>query len=188
MTLDPHSTALILIDLQNSHIARQLAPHPAADVVRNSLLLADTLRQKGGTVVFVRVLVQEMLPFEVDAPFPRPATPPPANASELAPEVRAQVHEADILIAKRQWGAFYGTELDQLLRRHGIKTLIMGGIATNFGVESTARAAMDFGYRLLFAEDAMSTLSPEMHRFSIECLFPKMGRVRITKEILNLLG
>ncbi len=74
--------------------------------------------------------------------------------------------QEDLLITKRQWGAFHGTPLDQLLRRRGIKTIVMGGIATNFGVESTARAAIEQGYAVVFAEDAMTTMSAEMHQFA----------------------
>jgi nicotinamidase-related amidase len=89
-------------------------------------------------------------------------------------------------VTKRQWGAFYGTELDQLLRRRGIKTLIMSGIATNYGVESTAREAFDRGYELIFAEDAMSSMSAEAHRFSSENVFRTMGRVRSTRALIDL--
>jgi nicotinamidase-related amidase len=92
---------------------------------------------------------------------PPGAPAPPPDASHLAPE--AGVEATDIVITKRQWGAFYGTELDQLLRRRHIKTLVLGGIVTNFGVESTARAAYDRGYALVFAEDAMSGITAEAH-------------------------
>ena len=93
----------------------------------------------------------------------------------------------DVLVTKRQWGAFYGTDLDLQLRRRGIRTLIMTGIATNFGVESTARDAQERGYELVFAEDAMSSLSGELHAFVIENIFPVMGRVRSTEDILTAL-
>jgi nicotinamidase-related amidase len=83
-------------------------------------------------------------------------------------------------------GSFYGTQLDQILRRRGIRTIVLGGIATNFSVESTARAAMDLEYELIFAEDAMSSISEEMHSFSVENLFPRIGRVRNTQEIIGL--
>ncbi len=85
--------------------------------------------------------------------------PPPAIASQLVPE--SGVQDGDIVIVKRQWGAFYGTGLDQQLRRRGIRTIMIGGIATNIGVESTAREAFDRGYEMVFVEDAMSTISPE---------------------------
>ena len=91
----------------------------------------------------------------------------------------------DIVLAKRQWGAFYGTGLEQQLRRRSIRTIILGGIATNIGVESTARAAFDRGYELVFAEDAMSSISEDAHNFSVKNIFPRMGRVRSTEEILR---
>ena len=70
------------------------------------------------------------------------------------------------------------------LRRRGIKTIILAGIATNFGVESTARAAQDLGYALLFAEDAMSSIKAELHQFSVQNIFPILGRVRSTAALL----
>jgi nicotinamidase-related amidase len=115
----------------------------------------------------------------------RPSEPPPPSASELVPE--AGIQPGDIIITKRQWGAFYGTNLEQALDRKGIDTIIMAGIATNMGVESTARAAFDAGYALVFAEDAMTTMSAEWHEFPIKNLFPRMGRVRTTAEIIEAL-
>ena len=121
-----------------------------------------------------------------DAPNPRPPGGYPAAASELVPE--AGMQPGDVLIAKRQWGAFYGTGLEQQLRRRGVRTVIMGGIATNIGVESTARAALDMGYELVFAEDAMTTFSADAHTFAVTQIFPRMGRVRSTEQILAALA
>jgi nicotinamidase-related amidase len=95
--------------------------------------------------------------------------------------------EGDFLVAKRQWGAFNGTSLEQQLRRKGVDTIVLGGIATNIGVESTARAALDHDYQLVFAEDAMSSMSAEWHEFSVKNIFPRMGRVRSTEEIIAAL-
>jgi nicotinamidase-related amidase len=114
LSLDPRVTALVLIDLQRGIVGRQLAPHAAADVVRNAVRLADALRAKGGLVIFVRVKVTETLNLPVDAPTPRPANIPP-EASELVPELHVQA--GDVAVTKRQWGAFYGTDLEQQLRR-----------------------------------------------------------------------
>jgi nicotinamidase-related amidase len=185
LSLDPKTTALVLIDLQRGIVGRQLVPHPAADVVRNGVRLADALRAKGGLVVFVRVKIAEVLNLPVDAPTPRPANVLP-EASELVAELNVQA--VDVVITKRQWGAFYGTDLEQQLRRRQIRTIVMGGIATNFGVESTARAAYDRGYELVFAEDAMSSVSAEAHGFVISNIFPRMGRVRSTEQVLDAVG
>lgn len=183
--IDPRTTAVVLIDLQHSNLARELAPHPAPQVLEHCVQLADAWRTRGAAIVFVRVELAELRAAAADRPFPRPAQIPP-QASQLVDG--AHVQPGDAVIVKRQWGAFYGTELDQLLRRRGIRTLILGGIATNFGVESTARAAVDRGYDVVFAEDAMSTMSADMHRFAIESLFPLMGRVRSTAQLLEEAG
>jgi len=90
-------------------------------------------------------------------------------------------------VIKRQWGAFYGTDLDLQLRRRGIKTVIMTGLATNMGVESTARGAYDRVFELVFAHNAMSGLNGEMHEFSVTQMFPLMGKVRDTATIVAAL-
>jgi nicotinamidase-related amidase len=187
LDLHPEHAALISIDLQNSNFARQLAPHSAADVLAKTVQLADALRAKGGMIIWVRVDVTSLLSLPVDAPLSRPpgSPPPPANASELSPDLGMQV--GDVIVTKRQWGAFYGTDLEQRLRRKGIRTLIMSGIATNFGVESTARAAFDLGYELVFAEDAMTSLNADAHTFVAKEIFPRMGRVRSTDELMKAL-
>lgn len=183
-TLNLARTALVLIDLQNSNVKRELAPYTAEQTVGNCVLLAQEMRSRGAMVVYVRVLLNELPVPLADAPM-RPPGAPPYDASELAE--MAGVEATDIVVTKRQWGAFYGTELDQLLRRRGIDTLLLGGIATNFGVESTARAAFDRSYRLVFAEDAMSSMDGEAHHFACSHIFPKMGRVRSTRALIDML-
>lgn len=178
-------TALVLIDLQNGIVGRpHLAPYSGPEVVERSRRLAEAVRAKGGTVIYVHVLLHEVLHLPVDQPMPSSAPPPP-EASEIVAD--AGVHPGDVIIAKRQRGAFYGTNLEQQLRRRGITTIILAGIATNIGVESTARDAFDRGYALVFAHDAMSSMSTEMHEFAITKIFPAMGRVRTTDEILTTL-
>ncbi len=187
LLLHAKETALVLIDLERAIVSRELQPHTAPDVVARSAKLGEALRQAGGTVVYVHVLLHEVQRLPADSPMPPPPEPPPPSMSELVPEAGYQP-ATDILITKRQWGAFHATNLDQALRRKGIKTIILGGIATNFGVESTARAAQEHGYALVFAEDAMSSMKAEMHEFSVKTLFPIMGHVRSTAEILEALG
>jgi nicotinamidase-related amidase len=184
---DPRTTALVLIDLQNGIMGITLAPHSSAEVIARSAQLAAALRAKGGTIVYIRVDMNDIRHLPVDAPALDPnAPPPPAIASELVPE--SGYEKGDLLITKRQWGVFYGTELDQQLRRRNIRTILLGGVATNFGVESTARAAHDRGYELIFVQDAMSSLSAELHAFPIQHIFPRMGRVRTIEEVLAALA
>jgi len=94
----------------------------------------------------------------------------------------------DIIVTKRQWGAFYGTDLEMQLRRRAIDTIVLGGIVSNFGVESTARTANELGYNQVFAEDAMCALDEEGHKNSVTRIFPRLGRVRSTAQVLAALN
>jgi nicotinamidase-related amidase len=119
----------------------------------------------------------------VDAPNP-PGAPAP-DWTDDPPELPAQA--TDIAILKRQWGAFYGTDLDLQLRRRGIRTLVLGGISTPFGVESTARDAWERGYELVLPEDLSSAGALEPHRNAFGAIFPRISRIRTTAEVLAAL-
>ena len=107
---------------------------------------------------------------------------PPAFASEIVPDAGLQA--GDIVITKNNWSAFSGTNLEEQLRAKGIKTIVIGGIATNFGVESTARSAAGLGFNVVFVEDAMTTISADAQQFALANIFPRIGRVRSTGEVL----
>ena len=185
LDLDPKQTALVLIDLQKGILSRQTAPHSAPEVLARAVSLANAFRKAGALVVLVHVAFSpdggDVLKQPTDAG-PMPAAPDP-DWYVISPELARG--ENDIVIPKRQWGAFYGTPLDMQLRRRGIKTIVIGGIATNFGVESTARDAYEHGYALVFVEDAMAGLSDSAHSFAVSNIFPRLGRVRSTEEVLK---
>lgn len=189
LTLDPETTALVLIDLQNGILTRDTKPHVAKDVLARAIKLAERCRAKSALVVLVRVTPsadgKDRLAPPADQVFARPGAPPP-NYAEFPQTLGPK--PGDIVITKRQWGAFYGTELDLQLRRRGIETLIMGGIATTFGVESTARDAYELGYAQVFAEDAMAALTAEAHAFALANVLGRIGLVRSTAEILAALA
>jgi nicotinamidase-related amidase len=121
----------------------------------------------------------------VDAAMPVPPGGMPAEWSEFVPDVEA-LH-ADVIITKRQWSAFHGTELDLQLRRRGVDTILLGGVATNFGVESTARDAWQHSYSVVLAEDATTSNGPDMHKFAVERILPRVARIRSTDEIVAAL-
>jgi nicotinamidase-related amidase len=187
LSLNPKSTALVLIDLQKGVMGRPVAPHSAAQVIDNSVRLGASLSHAGGVVAPVHVAFSpdggDRLRQAVDRPNPIAALP--ADWSELVPEIAAL--RADFVIVKRQWGAFHGTELDLQLRRRGVDTIVLTGVATNFGVESTAREAWQQGYSVVVAEDAVSSLGEALHKFSIETILPRIARIRSTAEILAAL-
>jgi nicotinamidase-related amidase len=182
LELDPRTTALIIIDLQRGVVGRQTAPYPAADVVDRCAKLAADFRSQNAPIVYVRVDIANMFDVPVDSSMRPPGSPPPPpEFSELIPEAGFQ--PGDLFVTKRSWGAFGSTDLEKLLRDRGILTVVIGGIATNFGVESTARNAKDLGFAVVLPEDAMTSLSAEAHQFAVQQIFPRLARVRKAAEI-----
>ena len=186
ITLSPSTTALVLIDLQSGILQLPLAPRSGPDVLATAQDLALRFRTAGAPVVLVNVAFstngEDMLKAPVDRPMQIPEGGFPAGWSDLAPGL---AEPGDIRITKRHWGAFYGTELDLQLRRRGITTIVLAGIATNIGVESTAQSAHEHGYAVVIAEDACTSRSTEMHAFAVASIFPLLGRVT-TAEAIDL--
>ena len=180
--LDPKTSALILIDLQAGIVGMPLQPRSGPETLAAGKALAEKFRAAGAKVVLVRVDFApdfaDALQQPVDTPF-RGARPP--GWSALA---EGLAEPSDILIVKRQWGAFHGTELDLQLRRRGVRTIVLGGIATNIGVESTARHGWELGYELVLVEDACTSRSAELHDMAIRFIFPKIARVRQAADIV----
>ena len=184
ITLPTASTALILIDLQKGIATYQLAPYSFEAVLAKGKELARRFRVAKAPVVLVNVAFAQDFSDALKAPVERPMQAPPGGFTEDWSELADGLAEApDLKVSKRQWGAFYGTDLDLQLRRRGVTTVVIGGVATNMGVESTARAAHEHGYAVVLAEDAATSLSAEMHAFAFEHIFPHLGRVAKADEL-----
>ncbi|MFF7050363.1 isochorismatase family protein [Streptomyces griseorubiginosus] len=166
LALDPARTALVLVDLMDRIVALPLEPRKGTEVLAAAEELASTFRSAGAPVVLVRVQR------------PGVADQPPGSGL-----VAGLARDGDIEIVKRTIGAFQGTDLDARLREHGVTTLVFGGIATNLGVESTARAAGDLGYDLVFVEDAMAAFTAAEHEASTRLDFPRLGTVVTVDQV-----
>ncbi|MCG7202498.1 isochorismatase family protein [Streptomyces arenae] len=166
LALDPTRTALVLVDLMDRIVALPLEPRKGTEVLHTAEELAAAFRTAGAPVVLIRV------------ERPSLAEQPPGSA--LVAGLRK---EGDVEIVKRTIGGFQGTDLDATLRRLGITRLVFGGIATNLGVESTARAAADLGYDLVFVEDAMAALTAPEHDASVRLDFPRLGTVVTAADV-----
>jgi nicotinamidase-related amidase len=181
MQLDAKSTALVLIDLQKGVLAMPVAPHPAPAVYERSLRLAARFRAARAAVVRVRVSFSSDLVDALRLPVDQPT-----NYAALLPgwdEFPDPPQPSDVLITKRQWGAFYGTELDLQLRRRGVRCIVLGGISTNMGVESTARSAAEHGYELVIAEDLCSAADADLHAFSFKHILPRLARITDSEDL-----
>lgn len=189
LDIDKSKTALVVIDLQKGIAAMPTQPHSTITVVRNAVSLADMFRKNSMPVFLVHVVASEadrLKPIADQQPWSASGQQRPKDWADIVSELGPK--ETDIMIAKKQWGAFYGTELDLQLRRRGLNTIVLCGISTNAGVESTARFAYEYGYQQIFAEDAMAARSAEEHNNTLNHTFKRIGRVRSTEQILTALN
>lgn len=166
LALEGARTALVLVDLMDRIVALPLEPRKGTEVLVTCEELAAAFRSAGATVVLVRV--------------ERPSVAEQPPGSGLVAGLRK---EGDVEIVKRTIGGFQGTGLDDRLRERGVTMLVFGGIATNLGVESTARAAGDLGYELVFVEDAMTAFTAAEHEASVRLDFPRLGSVARATDV-----
>jgi|SRR5208283_4625864 len=178
-SLDAKS-ALIVIDLQQGIVALPSA-HPAHEVVKRAAALADAFRRHGLPVVLVNV--DGAPPGRVEQV--RRFTQFPPGWTDLLPELN--LHAQDHRVTKRTWGAFSNTGLEEYLRKQGVTQVVIAGVSTSIGVESTARQAYELGLNVTLAVDAMTDVSLDAHTNSIARIFPRLGETGTTGEIIDLL-
>ena len=174
------SAALVVIDLQKG-VAGLPTAHPTGEIITRTARLARAFRERGLPVVLVNAT--GTAPGRTDAGRPKFSFPP--DWTELVPDLEQQPD--DHLVTKQRWGAFLGTSLDDYLRRRGVTQVVLTGVATSIGVESTARSAYDLGYNVTLVVDAMTDRDAEMHRHSIEKVFPRLGEMATSNDVLKLL-
>ena len=178
-TLDA-KTALILVDLQKGIVGMPLA-HPVADILGNARQLADAFRTAGLPVVLVNVTGGA--PGRVEQA--RSLAGRPADWADLVPELGQQ--STDHTVTKRTWGAFTGTDLAGYLVSQGTTQVVIGGISTSIGVESTARQAYELGFNVAIALDATTDMNVDAYTNSVTRIFPRLGETSTTLQILDLM-
>ncbi|SRR6184192_1747578 len=180
-TLDP-APALVVIDLQKGIVSGSVA-----HVVPNAAALATTFRAHHLPVVLVNVTGRAPGRTDTDGPRRNGSTKAlPAGWADIIDELAPQ--PGDHLITKRRRNAFHDTGLDTLLRDLGVTQIMLAGIATGSGIESTARSAHDHGYHVVLATDAMTDHDPDSHRHSLDRVFPKLGETATTAEIIDFVA
>jgi nicotinamidase-related amidase len=178
--LDP-MTALIVVDLQKGVVALPLV-HPIGEVVARACALADAFRACGLPVALVNVA--GAAPGRTEQP--RQMGHRPEGWADLIPELNRQPN--DIVVTKRTWGAFASTDLEAQLKARGVTQVVIAGVATATGVESTARQAYELGFNVTLAVDAMTDRRPEAHDYCVRNVFPRLGETGATRGIIDLLA
>lgn len=186
LNFDPTHTAFVGIDL-HAGLNLPYAPYTYQQVSDNAVKLANAAAKAGAFIDLTQIPVTDgkdrvMPKTDMDlktgsAPIAKP---------ELLPEL-AQIDGVHVT-PKIAWSGFYGTDLEMELRRRHIDTIVLFGVATEYGVDTTARDAYDRGYNQIFVEDAMTAWSQEAQTFETETIFPKMGQVRSTQQVIDALN
>ncbi|WNL44906.1 isochorismatase family protein [Dyella sp. BiH032] len=179
ITAIDEKTALILIDMQKGIVSQKTA-HSVDDVLKHAGELAGAFRRHRLPVVLVNVLGGA--PGRVQQ---RPAGERPADWAELMPQLDAQ--PGDHRVSKRSWGAFVNTDLAEYLRAQGVTQVVIGGVSTSIGVESTARQAYEGGFNVTLAVDAMTDSNADAHDNSVTRIFPRLGEIGTVREIVERL-
>jgi nicotinamidase-related amidase len=178
-TLD-EITALIVIDLQKG-LLNAPTIHPISTVIERTCSLIDAFRKQNLPVVLVNVAGGA--PGRTEQP--RRHTTLPEGFTDLLPELNRQPN--DSVVTKHSWGAFPTTDLESQLRARGVTQVVVAGVATGTGVESTARQAYEHGFHVTLAVDAMTDTRPESHAYSLSHVFPRLGETGTTQQIIDLL-
>ena len=186
LSLDPRSTALVIVDLQQGILSPEPLPHGCDAIVARSAALGQAFAAAGAPIVLTTT---DFAPGYADAPGGQADEPWALPTEGLPPGFATIVPAIDRLpaavrIVKRQMSAFFGTDLDLQLRRRDCATVVIGGVATNLGVEATARAAFDLNYNVVIAHDACDSVAADLHAFAVERILPRIARVRSTDDIL----
>ncbi|MEV1069951.1 isochorismatase family protein [Streptomyces sp. NPDC050263] len=182
LTAIDRTPALVVIDLQEGIVAAHTDSRTTAAVKQATHLTAE-FRRHGLSVILVNVTGRA--PGRTEAQRFGSSAALPAGWADLIDEL--DVQPTDHLITKRRRSAFHDTGLDTLLRDLGATQIVLAGIATGSGVESTARSASDYGYHVVLATDAMSDPDADAHRHSIERVFPKLGETATATEIIDMI-
>jgi len=175
------AVALIVIDLQKGIVAMPTA-QPVREILEHARALAEAFRRHRLPVVLVNV--DGGAPGRTEQA--RSVANFPGGWTEIVPELNQQPD--DHTVTKRTWGAFTNTDLEAYLRSLAVTHVVVAGVATSVGVESTARHAYELGFNVTLAVDAMTDRSPDAHVNSVTRIFPKLGETGTTREIIELIG
>jgi nicotinamidase-related amidase len=179
-TLDPN-IALLVVDLQKGIVGSPTAP-PMGNVVARAKALIDAFRARRLPIVLINVAGGA--PGRTEQPR-RQVDALAEGFTDFIPDLDPQPE--DIVVTKRTWGAFASTDLEQRLRAIGVTQVVVLGVATGTGVESTARQAYEAGFNVTLAVDAMTDPRSEAHVYSIGKVFPRLGETGTTQEIIDML-
>lgn len=184
--LDLAKTALVVIDLQKGIMGTgELKPYSANEIIEKNNQLAESIKNTAGLIALVNVDPTTMRFLNKEGSGKAYGNVP-ADFTEFVMPIAEDEEAKNVLkVKKHNPGAFFGTDLDLQLRRRGIDTIILTGVATANGVYATALDAYQYGYDVIVVEDACGDREEELHHIFFDKLFPKLGQTIQTAEMLK---
>ncbi|MFA5707050.1 cysteine hydrolase family protein [Mycolicibacterium sp.] len=209
ITIAPERTALLIIDMQYYNAARGQGFSVVMDRVEPGSSEYFDTRVERQTVPAIRSLIDQLRPLGVRMVYLCMGSqhrdlrdmPPRLRAAFRRLEAKGGVKDlfwaqgplfrvlddlepapADLVVEKRSLGGFNGSDLDDVLRRHGIESIFVTGVSTNSCVETTARDAADRGYGTVLVDDCLADYDPAWHQASLKAFHFNFGPVLRTVE------
>ena len=186
LTIAKGKTAFLALHFQNDivHENGKMGDKFSAHVKQTNCLAnarkaIEASKKAGVPVIYVTIVHRKGYP-EI-----------PPNAGSISKDAGAniegswgaQIHEevkpqsGDLILTNRRQNAFYGTELELILRNKGASTIVLSGVSTNFVIEATARYSYDAGYQTVILRDCCAASSQEMHDFTLDNILPQIGAI-----------
>jgi ureidoacrylate peracid hydrolase len=198
---EPGRTALVVVDMQRGFLdpGEAMEVAPAREIVPAIQGLLSLFRDKHLPVVFTEFVYSESVPVLIGSLHPehRPAAPgaprgfglPSSSCLEGTPSAETvpalAPRPGEIVVRKRGYDAFAGTELDTALRARNVTSLVVTGTMTDICVLATVTAALHREYRVTVVEDGVATLWPEIQRAALDIIGRAYGRVATAKEVVD---
>jgi nicotinamidase-related amidase len=181
----PEKMALVNIDMQNRFVEDTPDGHVTLDRINR---LAEVCRESGILVIHARHVL-------------RPDGSNMGVLAEVAPPVKAGllnkgaetaalhkdlvIDPRDVLLEKPRFGAFYGTDLELILRARHLDTIIISGISTETCCDTTAREAMARDFRVFFLSDGTATIRADLHEATLTILGSRFAQVLTVDEMIQ---
>jgi len=204
LRLEPDRTALLIVDMQRGFVdpGQAMEVPQAREIVPVIRSLLDGFRGKQLPVVFTEFTYSPAAPLLVGELHPehRPAAPgaprgvgmPSSSCLEGDPSantIEALAPHADELVVRKRWyDGFAGTELDGALRARGVTSLVITGTMTDICVLATVVGAFNREYRISVVADGVATLWPEIQRATLDIVGRAFGRVVQSEEVLDTIA
>jgi len=180
--VDPARTALLIWDVQNMLVQNIFNTE---EFLANTKKVISYAREKGVQIIYSKITP---LPEKFESPvrkYFRKIRPWKLDQAPGALDLTFEPFKDDIVIPKSTASMFIGTNFEQLLRNSGITTIVFMGIATEMGVESSARDALNRGFFPVIITNAVSSRNQEAHNRSLENLKNMMILLK-SDEIISL--